>query len=56
MHEVVDEVFIALPVKSQYEAIQQTIEACERVGVPATYPAPLFKTSRQGARLEQAAP
>lgn len=53
MHEVVDEVFIALPVKSRYGEIQQTIEACERVGVSATYPAPLFKSSLGRSRIEQ---
>lgn len=45
MHRVVDEVFIALPVKSRYEEIQQAIRACERVGVPVTYPTPLFKAT-----------
>lgn len=55
MHEVVDEVFIALPVKSRYGEIQETIEACERVGVPATYPAPLFRTTLGRQRIEQRA-
>ncbi len=55
MHEVVDEVFIALPVKSRYDEIQQTIEACERVGVPAIYPAPLFRTRLSQPRLERRA-
>ncbi len=53
MHEVVDEVYIALPVKSRYEEIQRTIEACERVGVPATYPAPLFRTTVSRPRIER---
>lgn len=53
MHEVVDEVFIALPVKSRYGEIQEAIEACERVGVPATYPAPLFKSRLGRPRIEQ---
>lgn len=53
MHEIVDEVFIALPVKSRYEDIQQTIVACERVGVPAIYPTPLFKTTLGRPRIEQ---
>jgi exopolysaccharide biosynthesis polyprenyl glycosylphosphotransferase len=56
MHEVVDEVVIALPVKSRYEEIQQTIAACELVGVPATYPAPLFRTRvSQPPRIENRA-
>src|SRR6185295_8815082 len=42
MRRVVDDVFIGLPVKSRYEEIRQSIAACERVGVPASYPADLF--------------
>jgi len=53
MHEVVDEVFIALPMKSQYERIQKAIDSCEKVGVPATYPAFVFRSSLSGARIEQ---
>jgi exopolysaccharide biosynthesis polyprenyl glycosylphosphotransferase len=33
----IDQVLIALPVKSCYEAIQQVLDTCERVGVEATY-------------------
>jgi exopolysaccharide biosynthesis polyprenyl glycosylphosphotransferase len=33
MRQAVDEVIIALPVKSQYAAIEKTIGICERVGV-----------------------
>ncbi|MEO8030965.1 MAG: sugar transferase [Gemmatimonadota bacterium] len=43
MFAVVDEVLIALPVKSMYEQIQQAIFACERVGVPVTYLADIFQ-------------
>jgi len=53
MHVVVDEVFVALPVKSRYEEIQRTIAACERVGVPAKYPTDLFRTTLAPPRLEQ---
>jgi exopolysaccharide biosynthesis polyprenyl glycosylphosphotransferase len=42
MHHVVDDVFIGLPVKSRYDEIRQSIEACARVGVPASYSADLF--------------
>jgi exopolysaccharide biosynthesis polyprenyl glycosylphosphotransferase len=58
MHEVVDEVFIALPVKSRYEEIQQALVACERVGIPATFPAPLFATTfgRPGSEHRENAP
>ena len=44
MHRVVDDVFIGLPIKSRYEEIQQALTACERVGIPARYPADLFRT------------
>lgn len=42
MHRVVDDVFIGLPIKSRYDEIRQSIEACVRVGVPASYSADLF--------------
>ncbi len=42
MRRVVDDVLIALPVKSRYDEIRQSIEACARVGVPASYPVDLF--------------
>jgi exopolysaccharide biosynthesis polyprenyl glycosylphosphotransferase len=45
MHRVVDRVFIGLPIKSRYEEIQHSLMACERLGVPAQYPADLFRTS-----------
>jgi exopolysaccharide biosynthesis polyprenyl glycosylphosphotransferase len=40
--QVVDEVHIALPVKSCYTEIQQVITACERVGAECTYPLDAF--------------
>jgi exopolysaccharide biosynthesis polyprenyl glycosylphosphotransferase len=42
MHHVVDDVFIGLPIKSRYEEIRQSLAACVRVGVPASYSADLF--------------
>jgi exopolysaccharide biosynthesis polyprenyl glycosylphosphotransferase len=42
----IDQVLIALPVKSQYAAIQQVIEACERVGVESKYFPDLFPVGR----------
>jgi exopolysaccharide biosynthesis polyprenyl glycosylphosphotransferase len=42
MHCVVDDVFIGLPVKSRYEEILQSIVACGRVGVRASYSGDLF--------------
>lgn len=43
MHRNVDLVVIALPVKSQYARIQESIQVCERVGVESRYPADLFE-------------
>jgi exopolysaccharide biosynthesis polyprenyl glycosylphosphotransferase len=43
--EHVDEVHVALPVRSQYAAIQDTIRICERVGVKLMYRADIFDLS-----------
>lgn len=45
MRHVVDEVVIALPMKTMYTEIEKTIEVCERVGVQSQYTTDLFKTS-----------
>jgi hypothetical protein len=37
MEYAVDEVLIALPIKSCYEMIQQVLDKCERAGVQANY-------------------
>ncbi len=37
MHGEIDEVVIALPMKSQYQTIADTIATCERVGVQSQY-------------------
>jgi exopolysaccharide biosynthesis polyprenyl glycosylphosphotransferase len=42
MRTVVDEVLIALPIKSHYAEIQRTIEECERAGVQSRYSADFF--------------
>jgi exopolysaccharide biosynthesis polyprenyl glycosylphosphotransferase len=42
MHHVVDDVVIGLPVKSRYEEIRESLQACARVGVAANYSADLF--------------
>jgi exopolysaccharide biosynthesis polyprenyl glycosylphosphotransferase len=42
MHRNVDLVLIALPVKSCYSSIQETIRVCERVGVESRYLADIF--------------
>lgn len=49
MRQVVDEVVIALPARSQYAQIERVIAVCERVGVQARYCEDLFETAR--ARL-----
>jgi exopolysaccharide biosynthesis polyprenyl glycosylphosphotransferase len=46
MHRSVDEVLIALPVKSRYAEIQHVIRTCESVGVRARYLADVFQTAR----------
>ena len=45
MRRVVDEVLIALPIKSCYQQIQDVIHTCERLGVQATYLADIFQPS-----------
>ena len=45
MSRVVDEVLIALPIKSCYERIQEAIHTCERLGVQSTYLADIFEPS-----------
>ena len=54
MNRVVDEVVIAVPIKSHYEDIQQTLAACAHVGVPARYPANLFRRSLDVSMAEAA--
>ena len=48
MGHAVDEVLIALPVRSRYAEIQRTIEICERGGVPARYLSDVFQHRRNG--------
>ncbi len=45
MQQVIDEVVIALPVKSRYQQIQHVIGVCERAGVHAKYGAHLFESA-----------
>jgi exopolysaccharide biosynthesis polyprenyl glycosylphosphotransferase len=52
MHSAIDEVLIALPIKSRYTEIQSVLESCERVGVPARYLADLFDPIRGRASDE----
>lgn len=43
MRNAIDEVLIALPIKSRYTEIQRVIQSCERVGVRVRYPTDLFE-------------
>ena len=53
MHRSVDEVLIALPVKSRYEEIQHVIQTCESVGVRARYLSDVFQTARPDRRADR---
>jgi exopolysaccharide biosynthesis polyprenyl glycosylphosphotransferase len=53
MHRAVDEVLIALPVKSRYAEIQHVIQTCESVGVRARYLADVFQTVRLDGRFDR---
>jgi exopolysaccharide biosynthesis polyprenyl glycosylphosphotransferase len=55
MRRVVDEVLIALPIKSCYQQIQDTINICERVGVEARYLADIFQSSIARPEYEHSA-
>lgn len=55
MTQEVDEVQVALPIKSCYAEIQRTIQICERVGVPVKYSASLFTHTRLEPRVELSA-
>lgn len=46
MHNALDEVLIALPIKSRYADIQRVLESCQRVGVRARFVVDLFETTR----------
>jgi exopolysaccharide biosynthesis polyprenyl glycosylphosphotransferase len=48
MHRAIDEVLIALPMKSCYSEIQEAITVCQRVGVRARYLADIFDHARNG--------
>jgi len=52
MRRAVDEVLIALPIKSCYAEIQDAIDVCERVGVEARYLADVFQHSLARPRYE----
>jgi exopolysaccharide biosynthesis polyprenyl glycosylphosphotransferase len=52
MRQAVDDVFITLPVKSQYLEIQRAIRICELAGVRVKYPADVFTSSLAKSRFE----
>jgi exopolysaccharide biosynthesis polyprenyl glycosylphosphotransferase len=52
MRQVIDEVVIALPVKSRYQQIQYAIGVCERAGVRAKYGADLFESTVASQRYD----
>lgn len=52
MHLVIDEVLVALPIKSHYAQIQRVIECCEQAGVQSRYSADVFRTRIASPRLE----
>jgi exopolysaccharide biosynthesis polyprenyl glycosylphosphotransferase len=54
MQETVDDIFIALPVKSRYMDIQCAIQIAERVGVRTRYQADMFSSSVAWARADDA--
>jgi exopolysaccharide biosynthesis polyprenyl glycosylphosphotransferase len=54
VNEPVDEVLIALPAKSCYDEIQETIRTCERIGVEAKYRSDLFQVRVAKPRVEPA--
>jgi len=45
MHTVVDEVVVALPIKSQYEAVDYAIGVCQMLGIQSQYFTDYFGTS-----------
>lgn len=54
VQEPIDEVLIALPIKSQYAGVQRALRICERIGVQATYLADVFEHGLAKPRFEQA--
>jgi exopolysaccharide biosynthesis polyprenyl glycosylphosphotransferase len=52
MRSAVDEVLIALPIKSRYEDVQDVLQICQRVGVRVKYLADVFEHSHGSTRFE----
>lgn len=49
---VIDEVLIALPIKSCYSQIQQAIGTCERIGIECKYLSDIFQVSHAKPQVE----
>jgi exopolysaccharide biosynthesis polyprenyl glycosylphosphotransferase len=56
MRQVVDEVLIALPLRTHYAEIQQAMETCERSGVQATFLVDVFRSTIARPRLRATGP
>jgi exopolysaccharide biosynthesis polyprenyl glycosylphosphotransferase len=56
MRNAIDEVLVALPIKSRYTEIQSVLESCERVGVRAKFCAELFDPIKGRAIHEDGRP
>ena len=54
LHTVVDEVFVALPVRSCYEEIETVLQSCERAGLHARYLADTFAPAIARPRVDRA--
>jgi exopolysaccharide biosynthesis polyprenyl glycosylphosphotransferase len=53
MRQEMDEVLIALPIRSQYGEIQRAIETCWRLGIRCRYLADVFDHGRSTPRFEE---
>lgn len=52
LHHTVDEVFVALPVRSRYAEIEATLQTCEHTGVPVSWLADQFDSTHGRRRFE----
>jgi exopolysaccharide biosynthesis polyprenyl glycosylphosphotransferase len=52
LHHTVDEVYVALPVRSRYVEIEAAVQTCERTGVPVSWLADQFTSTRGRRRFE----
>ena len=50
-NQVVDEVFVFLPIKSFYSEIEEVLHVCERVGIEAKIPTELFSRNLARAKV-----